>query len=482
VTFDASCNWVLPIDHPLVTAEALEWYLLSRENRRHFQSMVPLLRSALRVLRAEETEEAPFRELAAAEAVRRFSVGDQRAVELVDSAVHLFKTKRREHRALLSGTDDGDAAFIAVLDLVAQRVALDELVDDPEVLARIDADHPDAMWVGRRGDGTYVALVPADERDVYVHRYDYTAAKGRPRPAREWVIAPDVRPMRTIRSTGRFERWPAYVDISGEATGPELEQLVELLRAEEPALVAIDCYKFWSFDVGSAVALRTWAPDTDAALDTVAPLTGTSTPGTFRTRHFMWRRDVDGLSVTERTSWSGSDRSVRVTSRSAPGLVDPLFVDRAFTAEWERRAEVWVEHQRAVHPLAVRSDAILDAVAAAWEQRAVEAEWARFVEKYGSESAGRWETRRAAVAHRLRFPHRRDDALAAAAAALSEAGVEVDGRRVGDVLGDVAEHARLISDEVRSDVGDLVFGEVPFPDVDAAGDGDADTEFDAEFG
>jgi hypothetical protein len=451
--FYADDTFVLPIDHPLVTRETLEWYLTSRENRRHFSHMVPLLRSALRALNAEAALEAPFRELVT-RAVLDSSTGldPERAATLVDDAVTWYKTKNRRHRALLADGSD-DTAYAAVLGAVQRRIAAEALGDDPAVLSHITEQSPDAIYVGRRPDGTYIAITAADDRDVYVHVDTYSAKQGRRRRSAEWVTMPETRLNKEIRRDDRFTAWPRAVDTDIELTGPEADELVALLRERHPDALAVTSYRFWSADTGSATGYQVHTPGKATVVDPAAPLTGTNTPGTISVTTHRWKR-INGTITLVDTRLIDHPESVTAAEHPYGDVIwsDP----RALEAAWAQRWEPWVEHRRRVDELGAVVAPVSDALRAGWEQRAIEAEWAKFVAKYGTEATGRWDARKKTIAAKLSYPHTHTVAPSL------RRGAELDllaasrtYRDLHDALTAVGDSTHIVDDELLAELAEL---------------------------
>lgn len=463
VTFDGDESWLLPIDHPMVTVEALEWYLTSRDNRRHLQQMVPLLRSALRVLRDEHAAEAPFVDLLVTAAVRDHGLGEDDARQVVADCVFWWKTKRREHRPLVAGGDNDRAAHREIIAEVARRVALRDLIDAPDVLAAIDAAVPDAVWVGRRHDGTYVALEAADDRDVYVHVHTWTAKRGQRRPTSEWVVAPDVRAWKSIRTTERFASWPRWPDVDREPTGPEIDELVGKLRELHPDALAVSWYRYWSWN-GSNLDLRVLRFAEPARVDEDHPLTGENRPARLSTATYRWKRTPGGLElrdahVSERhddlrdTSCAADDDDLWHAQRQRDELWRD---DQRFAALVAAHVPVWDAHRERRDPLQQLCASAAARLAAAWEQRAVEVEYASFVEKYGADSAGRWDAHRKAIAPRVQFPH--SGVFVALFEHAAEAGVLSDEPTTVAAVVDALATVELgLPDAALSDVADLEF-------------------------
>src|SRR5690606_10674249 len=90
-----------------------------------------------------------------------------------------------------------------------------------------------------------------------------------------------------------------YVDVANEPTGPELDRLVELARAEHPDAVAVSWYRFWSYD-GRHRALRVYAPAADPVIDVDHPLTGTNREGRVIAATYGWRRVDGGVELVRR--------------------------------------------------------------------------------------------------------------------------------------------------------------------------------------
>lgn len=399
--------WWLPIDSPTVTVESLTWYLTSKDDRRHYKAMIPLMRSALRFLLAEATEEKPFKDLVHRRiednVIFTRTALDVEAVpvsEIVDAAVFHYKTKYRTHRALLAGSDV--EAFTAVVDTAFMLLGVQSLPVDETMVQNITDVVPDAVWVGRNHDGEWVAVEPADERDCYVHVHTWSAVKGNRRPVAEWRSPPDTRTWLTVKTTPRWERWPRLINRA-EFTGPEIASLREQ-AAEIPGVLAawLDKSRWRRTEVVVVETLPS-----PPMFDDDHPLTvGAATVTTNRS---AWQpvRTADGIELTD-PGWNDySGTQVRQES-----TVDELM--KASPTRWVYPGFCWDELRRWVQHhdrLVSTSRSLRPQVVAAFDQ--IRTEWIRlteaveyraFLTKFGNEAVGKWDGHRKLIGHKFAFP------------------------------------------------------------------------------
>ena len=238
-TIYADDAFVLPFD--LVTVEEMERYLRSRTERRGYLSMFPLLKSAIRAKRREAAEEEPFRAMLAGVLARENGVPLSEAVQEVADLVTWWKFTNRNHRPLVGLGEAGEEQNAqAVRSIVAEharrlrdRRRAENNPDDPEVLARLRSDNPEALLVARKRDGKWIVLTPEREEwepesNVFVRSRLYMA-KGGLREERPWhlVNARSVSSWRILHAAERWDGWNTAASPSEYLSGPEQASLAE---------------------------------------------------------------------------------------------------------------------------------------------------------------------------------------------------------------------------------------------------------------
>lgn len=470
-------RFVLPVD--LVGVEEMRDYLHARTERHAYLHMLPLLRAAIAAKQAEHDAEAPFRDMLAAQLAQRHDDLDpDQAAAAVDDLVTWWKHTTVHYRPLLA--EDPDARRRAVTQILAEyaarradaAVAARHADRDARVLASLRERVPDAMYVARTRDGGYVVLAPQPRRhpgplaapDVYVREYT-TGKTARTLTEREWVL---VDPARTARWTPlwtspRWDGWNPRARRADHLTDPEIDTLVQALLDhgahhrttrwhdgvphDQPTgtPAALTCV----VDRDRRPRLRLYlAPhDTDPIPDRL--LTGTMPRPTARHVDLRWRRGVGNTVVHEAddgswtTSWEGlhaeDPHATREPWRDEPVLwTDPAVVD----AMW-RDALAVRGAQRRASELNRTARAARDTVAAAWEARAEQAAYQRFLDDYRRPEL--WHGHRRTLTG-LRFPHHDHAGLDRLIRRLVEDGHDLDGHTVASALAALGEDVTVPAD------------------------------------
>lgn len=433
----ASCRvmaddaWVLPYD--LATVEDLRYYLGSRDDRRGYLDMVPVIRAALAAKESEQAAEAPFRALLADRIALAHPGADRARLDaLLVDAVSRWKLGSRHHRALAAG-DERDAKVAAAIEADVTAMLNTKTVDAAKVRTALATARAalgdDVLVLTARRDGAMHAYAahtgtPHGVGDGWLREVSLGTSGKRAGRHRDWQAVPAAAwSRRTVlwSSPGWSEFEPA--EPSRDLTGPELEEGISLVRdrlRELGAAAAVVAYqsRYGPYGAGRA-------------------LTG-----------FGLRADHDGMAGPERDEEAVSSvtRQVRAEPRRVRGRVEWTF--RGDAARWGRFAgpghagEVafggsvpWVdaddryagdltrarlvwhdpqtaaalaalidEHRQAKAARRATSDkvwdrrrAALDALDGVW-RRAREAELhARFVEDYGTDAEDLWQARRGKV-------------------------------------------------------------------------------------
>jgi hypothetical protein len=241
-------KFIIPFD--LVTVDDMEYYLTSRVNRHAYQSMMPLLRAAIRAKHDEQETEAPFRELLVGQIAAAHGDADGPDVaELVD----WWKLANKWHRPLVSGEEpEAEAKAVRmIVDEFGRRVRAEGAAgtDDQEkaaVAALLEAA-PDMLVIGRTRDGSYLGFAPQPRKypatvvDHSMWCVEYRVGKtGRGGiKTREWVV-PGARMSRTtiVHTTEAWESWGAMKSPTSDLTDVELDHLIGRLVEEVPARLA----------------------------------------------------------------------------------------------------------------------------------------------------------------------------------------------------------------------------------------------------
>jgi hypothetical protein len=227
-------KFVVPFD--LAAEEDLLYYLNSREDRRNYLEMVPVLRSALAAKQAEREAEAPFRLLLAGAIMSAHPGADPAEVERdVPGLVWWWKTSGKNARAL-TGDPEHEAGAVRAITAewgLRRRNAGDPAANEEAVqsaLSQLGRDR--VLAVARARSGAYKAWTPSDEGTPYLD--EFTLA----RPARRWDLTAEwttihPRTLSTMNTLWSAERWQwhdLYPAVGEILTGPERDELMARLR------------------------------------------------------------------------------------------------------------------------------------------------------------------------------------------------------------------------------------------------------------
>jgi hypothetical protein len=326
-------RFVLPID--LVDIATMRTYLAARTERHAYADMFPTLTAAIEFLEAEQAAEAPFRELLAAQVAQTEDVDLDVAAARIDDVIRTWKVGNRWFRPM---SGDAETEARAAREILAERARIVAANagagDDAAFLARARREHPDALLIARKKDGTYVVLTPAKRAwttaangkaqqgmpfDVWMHQHEYTRT-GKPRAAREWVIPQmsSVARWIVLHEGPKWATWKRTARPVEHLTDPEILDAIEQIRSKARGmdLLAI------TFDE----ATRRWSskgrPEFSAWYHP-GPVAGTDRPLT---------KPVGGLSAYRLDIRVIKDKDGAVTLEWYRGI-DPM---RGSEQRWER--------------------------------------------------------------------------------------------------------------------------------------------------
>jgi hypothetical protein len=166
-----SDRFILNVDD--ATIEDMEWYLNDRTNRHEYESMFPLLRTAIELKKKELAEEKPFRDLLANELLK--GIGYDGSIKemhtYVSGLVDWWKLKNKTHRALMCG-EDAKALRMIVAEFVDRRKrARDRAAVMAEAMTleeHIRKLHPEVVYIGHKKGSEFVALLAENSENVFV--------------------------------------------------------------------------------------------------------------------------------------------------------------------------------------------------------------------------------------------------------------------------------------------------------------------------
>jgi hypothetical protein len=227
-------EFVIPFD--LATEEDLLYYLNSREDRKNYLEMVPVLRSALAAKQAEREAEAPFRLLLAGAIMSAHPGADPAEVERdVPELVWWWKTSGKNARAL-TGDHEHEAkavrAIVAEWDLRRRNAGNPEANEKAVQSALSQLGRDDVLAVALVRSGAYKAWTASGDRTPYLDEHTLSRREGRWEPTAQWTTI-HPRTLSTMRTLWSAERWQwhdLYPAVGEILTGPERDDLMARLR------------------------------------------------------------------------------------------------------------------------------------------------------------------------------------------------------------------------------------------------------------
>ncbi|WP_251151346.1 hypothetical protein [Cellulosimicrobium sp. Marseille-Q4280] len=244
-TIEVDDKFVLPLD--LVDVATMRTYLGARLERHAYADMFPTLTKAIEIKEAEAAAEAPFRDLLAGRVAQAEGIDLDAAHAAIDPVITTWKVGARWFRPM---SGDPAAEARAAKEILAERARIVAANagagDDAAFVAGARREHPDALLVARKKDGTYVVLTPAKRawvtaangspqrglpQDVWVHQHEYTKT-GKPRPTQEWVIPAMhvVSRWVTLSMSEAWSTWKRAARPVDHLSDPELMDAIERIR------------------------------------------------------------------------------------------------------------------------------------------------------------------------------------------------------------------------------------------------------------
>jgi hypothetical protein len=470
----ASC-WIEPHDRfvipfDLITEEEIETYLAARGDRSDYVAMFPVLKLALQLKRQEREEEAPFKTMLAGVLARENGVTVEDATAEVEVLVGWWKLANRHHRPLVGSEKDQAKAVRAIVAEHARRIKAAAQGAKSGIVEKLLEAHRNAIMVARRRNGRYVAVVPMNDEDVFVARYDYNA-KGEPLGVEEWKLMPTswISVLVVLKTTTRFDHWKKEASLSEYLTGPEMEEVAETLKT-------------WGVDgkpKGKLEAIAydphrrqfyVWRFVKDAVTDEKHPLTGEHKKPEVAETTLRWKRTTgnrveifrDGWHAS-RPNWSGQTRPwiVPQNTHSKGQFYVVLFLDEKIEAQVGAGYERYADIQKRASAMRGIVRSAIESVEQAWEKRTEEAEYADFLEEFLDPEL--WEGHKKLIRNKLSYPHRHyshsswrrgeGDELVQALYFLVEQGIPFAGLTVMETLRTAREHKFLRQPDEWGDKG-----------------------------
>jgi hypothetical protein len=293
-------DFIIPFD--LATEEDLLYYLNSREDRRNYLEMVPVLRSALAAKKAEREAEAPFRLLLAGAIMSAYPDADPAQAERdVPDLVWWWKTSGKNARAL-TGDPEHEAravrAIVAEWDL-RRRNAGDPAANEKAVESALSQlGRSSVLAVALVRSGSYKAWTASGDGTPYLDEHTLSRREGSWSLTEAWTTI-HPRTLSTMRTLWSAERWQWHdlYPAAGEVlTGPERDVIMGRLRER---MEADGCPPIVILDYPGSVDRRFltgygWAADAD-----LSDLGKRKVDEYLTAYRVAWNRDRDGNVTTE---------------------------------------------------------------------------------------------------------------------------------------------------------------------------------------
>lgn len=209
------------------SVEEMEYYLSSRLDRHNYLYMIPILKRAIVLKRAEEEAEEPFRLLLTSQIVAEHGADVSNAAAAVPELVRWWKFKNRTHRAL--SADDAKALRMIVAEYELRAAQTAERTKRATQLNKVRdailAAEPDALLVAHKAGAEYVALLPANDDNIFVHEQIWTA-KGR-KSERAWrTVDSRYQRWQILHTSERWDGWKVGASRNEHLTDDERTELI----------------------------------------------------------------------------------------------------------------------------------------------------------------------------------------------------------------------------------------------------------------
>lgn len=410
-TFTADDRFIIPFD--LVTEDEMRGYLGARLDRHAYVTMFPLLKAAIRAKQAEREQEAPFRTMLAGVLARENGVEVADAEVEVPALVDWFKLANKHHRPLVGSEKEQAHAVRLIVDEHGRRLNA-KAVDDT-VVARILRRAPDAILIGRKREGKYVALIPENGDNVFVCEAEF-GARGNPSgEPKRWRLMPSTaRRAKWLIAfqSPRLDEWDFAATLDKHLTGPEFDRLNAAVLADAGGKAVAVAYdpkdREW----------HTWRLVADAVLDAEHPISGVHSKVKVERVERKWRRKGGVVTLgAERTShrsgwvdqrkpWDtrtkdGGPSDWRRTDRN---LYEVVFHNAKLDAHVEAEKHRYREFGKVESRMRERVRGYANGIETAWVKRKEAVEFDKFVEEYLDPSL--WEGHRKQMGRdAFAYPH-----------------------------------------------------------------------------
>ncbi len=210
----------------------ITYYLESRLHRHEYMKLFPLLKRARAMKEKEIADEAPFVKLLVGTIMSEHKVSQKDAELSVPKLIQWWKFKTRTTRALNS--DDSKALRMIVDQFgILKRKEDDLRKRDKQIQPVVDAilaAYPSAAFIGHKEANRFVALIPANDKNIFVHEqvWRFTREDGvKLYSENKWTLVDSRRDSwRKLYSSDRWATWSTKCRMSDVLTDSEREKLL----------------------------------------------------------------------------------------------------------------------------------------------------------------------------------------------------------------------------------------------------------------
>jgi hypothetical protein len=442
----------------LATVEDMEYYLRSRQNRRAYQTMFPILKRAIELKKKEAEQEAPFRAALVGALMRdhKFAFSTE-AQEAVDDLVRWWKYKNKTHRALLS---DDEKASRMILSEYKRRLAVtalrEKLAAKFSVTAElIHACVPDALAVYHKNYNEFVVFRPENAFNVFVREENWVLARGKDLKKvgeRRWVTTNTTRIDAWLPLTHgqRWEEWIHNADPKKHLTDEEATAVLDhAIKKIKEAYATKEGRKqcYW-VDPGEGeiifVPLALYLKNNEwlywfrsrRGRVPKNKLTGTWSRPTIMRASIEWYRNDKGIAEPrihiQDTRWTESPfcppEKYNDFFEKERKFHNPIFFDEGAVKELNTEIERYRRKETVHKRLHEKVTQAVAEVTQAMKDHVLNEQFLKFQDDYGDPDL--WEAHKA----NLKMPYFRPTAFEAAVPYVVERGIPLEGMTVGQVL------------------------------------------------
>lgn len=213
-----------------VTVDEIKYYLTDRRQRKTYEHMIPCLKSALEVLEQESRDERPFRDLL----LRKLEEAvphNPCTPELLEKLIRWWKTKTKEHRALMA---DDSKAYRMIISRYTAQAENPMTEEDRAAMLEAVARIPEAIFAFHRGGHDFGVLCTLENSPYFLREETWRVTKGTAHQLSanvELVQKPEYEAYVGIYSTKAWSDRPAFFSPSKVLSPEHYSAVVDFVRS-----------------------------------------------------------------------------------------------------------------------------------------------------------------------------------------------------------------------------------------------------------